>query len=67
MELESERLIFKEITIDDLEIIHQMHLSPEVAEFGTLGIPKDIEETKERVNSMIRVQTEKTENHTIGK
>ncbi|MDE5423704.1 GNAT family N-acetyltransferase [Ancylomarina sp. DW003] len=59
MELESERLIFKEITIDDLEIIHQMHLSPEVAEFGTLGIPKDIEETKERVNSMIRVQTEK--------
>ncbi|BAX81814.1 GNAT family N-acetyltransferase [Labilibaculum antarcticum] len=59
MELYSERLIFKEISVDDLEIIHQMHSSLEVDEFGTLGIPKNIEETRERVNSMIKVQTEK--------
>jgi len=59
MELESERLIFKEIAITDLKIIYQLHLTPEVGELGTLGIPKDIEETTERVNSMIKVQIEK--------
>lgn len=59
MELDSERLIFKEISVDDLEFIHQMHSNPKVDEFGTLGIPKDIEETRERVNSMIKGQTEK--------
>lgn len=58
MELESERLIFKEIVFKDLIHIHQLHSTPEVDEFGTLGIPKDIDETKNRVHSMIKAQSE---------
>lgn len=57
MELKSERLIFKEIDITDVENIYQLHSSPEVDEFGTLGIPQNIEETKKRVNSMISAQS----------
>lgn len=59
MELESERLIFKEIAFKDFTNIHQLHSTPEVEEFGTLGIPKDTDETKQRVHSMINAQSEK--------
>jgi len=59
MELESERLIFKEITIEDVELIHQLHSAPEVDRFGTLGIPKDIGVTKERIHSIMNARYEK--------
>ena len=57
MKIKSNRLILKEITWDDLGYIHQLHSLPEVDEFNTLGIPKNIEETKQRVRSMIDEQT----------
>ena len=46
MDIYTERLILKEISKKDAEIIHQLHSLPEVDEFNTLGIPKDLEETK---------------------
>ncbi|NQU51502.1 MAG: GNAT family N-acetyltransferase [Bacteroidetes bacterium] len=46
LNLETERLILSEITIDDLENIHQLHSIPEVDEFNTLGIPKTIKDTE---------------------
>jgi RimJ/RimL family protein N-acetyltransferase len=46
VEIRTERLILKEITKKDAKIIHQLHSIPEVDEFNTLGIPKNIEETK---------------------
>jgi ribosomal-protein-alanine N-acetyltransferase len=56
MKIESNRLILKEITWDDLELIHKLHSIPEVDEFNTLGIPKNIEETKELIRPIIEGQ-----------
>jgi ribosomal-protein-alanine N-acetyltransferase len=56
MKIESNRLILKEITWDDLELIHKLHSIPEVDEFNTLGIPKNIEETKELIRPIIEAQ-----------
>ena len=47
MEILTERLILREITWNDLESIHRLHSVPEVDEYNTLGIPKDIDETRE--------------------
>ncbi len=47
MQLFTERLILTEISSQDLEKIHQLHSIPEVDEFNTLGIPKDLEETRQ--------------------
>ena len=47
MEIITENLLLREITWDDLEDIHKLHSVPEVDEFNTLGIPGDIEETRE--------------------
>ena len=53
LSLETERLLLKEITWNDLEEIHRLHSIPEVDEFNTLGIPRDIEETRELVRPEI--------------
>jgi hypothetical protein len=57
MDLESKRLILKEISWDDLEDIHRLHSFPEVDEFNTLGLPNNIEETKEVIRPVIEGQT----------
>lgn len=62
MELESHRLLLKEITWDDLEDIHHIHSFPEVDEFNTLGIPKNLEETIE----LIRKDIENKDNPVRG-
>jgi [ribosomal protein S5]-alanine N-acetyltransferase len=46
MELQTNRLIFREVSTDDLSNIHQLHSLPETDEFNTLGIPKSIQETE---------------------
>jgi ribosomal-protein-alanine N-acetyltransferase len=56
MQLESKRLYLKEIGWDDLENIHQLHSFPEVDEFNTLGIPKNIGETRENIRTAIEAQ-----------
>jgi len=47
MEIHTERLLLREITWNDLESIHRLHSVPEVDEYNTLGIPGDIDETRE--------------------
>lgn len=59
MELESERLKLQEVAWDDLENIHHLYSSPEVDEYNTLGIPQNMEETKEIIRPMIEAQKEK--------
>lgn len=59
MEIESKRLELQEITWADLENIHRLYSLPETDEYNTLGIPKDIEESKEMVRLMIEAQQEK--------
>jgi [ribosomal protein S5]-alanine N-acetyltransferase len=57
MDLESKRLILIEISWDDLEDIHRLHSFPEVDEFNTIGIPKNIDETKDLIRSKIEGQS----------
>jgi len=56
MVIASKRLILKEIGWDDLEDIHHLHSFPEVDEFNTLGIPQNIEETRELIRPNIDSQ-----------
>jgi ribosomal-protein-alanine N-acetyltransferase len=56
MNIETKRLILKEITWDDLEDIHKLHSIPEVDKYNTLGIPKNIKETKEVIRPVIEDQ-----------
>jgi len=56
MDLVSKRLKLKEIDWDDAEDIHRLHSFPEVDEFNTLGLPMNINETKEIIRPMIDEQ-----------
>ncbi len=51
MKLTTNRLSLTEITWDDLDEIHRLQSIFEVDEFNTVGIPKDIEETKDKINT----------------
>ena len=57
MLLESERLLLKEIDWGDVSDIHKLHSFPEVDKYNTLGLPKDINETKELIRPFIKEQT----------
>lgn len=63
MDLESKRLTLKEITWNDAEDIHKLHSFPEVDEYNTLGLPKNIDETNEVIRPMIDDQ--KAENRKL--
>lgn len=56
MKLASERLLFQEITWNDVDDIHKLHSYPEVDKHNTLGLPKDINETKELIRPLIEEQ-----------
>ena len=60
MNLKSERLKLKEITWNDLGNIHNLHSQPEIDEFNTLGIPKDITTTKNILRPFIEDQKNQT-------
>ena len=53
MNLESERLNLIEVTWNDVDDIHKLHSYEEVDEFNTLGLPKDIDETREVIRPMM--------------
>ncbi len=56
MKISTDRLVLTEITWDDLEDIHNLHSIFEVDEFNTVGIPKDIEETRQSVKPYIEAK-----------
>ena len=58
MELESKRLKLQEVTWYVLEKLHLLYSLPEVDEYNTLGIPVNIEGTKEIIRPMIDAQLE---------
>lgn len=49
------------IVLNDLENIHELHSLPETDEFNTLGIPKNIEETKGIITEWIKKAKEKND------
>lgn len=54
---ESNWLTLIEVSLNDSEEIHALHSYPVVDEFNTLGIPKDLSETKEYLMPLIPAQT----------
>lgn len=56
MHIESIRLKLEEISWDDLEDIHHLHSIAEVDEFNTLGLPKDMDDTREIIRPVIENQ-----------
>jgi len=56
MDLNTQRLLLREICWNDLEEIHKLHSEPEVDRFNTLGIPGDLEETRELMRPDIDVK-----------
>ena len=56
MEIVTERLLLREITWNDLESIHNLHSIAEVDEYNTLGIPKNMEETRELIRPDIEAK-----------
>lgn len=45
--LQTERLHLRPVAITDLDRIHELHSLEETDRFNTLGIPKDLEETRQ--------------------
>ncbi len=56
-DLITERLILAEVTWDDLEEIHRLHCVPEIDEYNTLGIPANLDETREIMRPFIEQAT----------
>lgn len=56
MNLQTQRLLITEINLGDVADIHDLHSKPEVVEFNTLGIPKELDETKEVLRSVLEDQ-----------
>lgn len=54
--IHSARLMLQEIDWNDLDVIHNLHCVPEVDEFNTLGIPTNIEDTKNVLRPYIEDQ-----------
>lgn len=56
MELQSIRLVLKEVTWPDLDNLHKLYSSPEVDEYNTLGISQSVDDTKNIIQPMIEAQ-----------
>jgi len=52
-EFKTERLLLSEISIDDLNDIHELLTIPAVDKYNTLGIPKTLKETEKHVEKII--------------
>lgn len=59
MTFNSERLTIKDLSRDDLDLIHHLHSFPEVDEFNTLGIPNDISQTNAALQPYLEAQQAK--------
>ena len=58
MNLQTERLHIREISLDDIGNIHILHSLPETDQFNTLGIPETIRVTENIVTEWIEKQNE---------
>lgn len=56
MQLSTKRLYLNEISLEDLQQVHQLHSFPETDEFNTLGIPDTIKITESIINTWIEHQ-----------
>ena len=53
MQLQTNRLSFRQLSPDDLYNIHELHSLPETDRFNTLGVPETIEVTEKVINDWL--------------
>jgi RimJ/RimL family protein N-acetyltransferase len=58
MDLKIERLQLREVSLTDLEEIHNLHSLPETDKFNTMGIPDTVDITQQLILEWILTQTE---------
>ena len=56
MKLQTERLNFRLVSIDDVINIHELHSLPETDQFNTLGIPETIQVTEKVIHQWLVAQ-----------
>ena len=54
--LKSKRLHIRELTIADIDNVHELHSLPETDEFNTLGIPENIQTTENILTEWLILQ-----------
>ena len=54
--LKTKRLNIRELTFADINNVHELHSLPETNEFNTLGIPENIQTTKNLLEEWIALQ-----------
>jgi len=59
MNITSDRLLIRKLSLEDAKLVHEIHSIPEVDKYNTLGLPKDIEETKKLISTAIDDQSNK--------
>src|SRR5689334_2239214 len=57
--LQSERLTLRDVTVEDVPLIHQLNSIPEVDKYNTLGLPENLDQTKTLVEKWIAEQQTK--------
>lgn len=57
LNLETPRLLIRELDLDDILPIHQMNSQPQVAAFNTIGIPKSLDQTAHMLEPLIAEQS----------
>ena len=62
-QLHTNQLILSEISLDDLNDIHRLHSTPKVDEFNTLGIPKNLQETRDFIMVILKDQADQDRKH----
>ena len=63
MDLVTTRLFLRELTWDDLNDVHALNSFPEVAEFNTIGVPKDQVATREVMRAAVEDQAKTPRTH----
>jgi ribosomal-protein-alanine N-acetyltransferase len=56
--LETNRLYLRELVVEDLDHIHELHSLPETDQYNTLGVPDSIQATQQLVEEWLVLQTQ---------
>ena len=59
MNLKTDRLNFRQVSINDIKNIHELYSLPETDKYNTLGIPEKIEDTEGIINEWLVAQNTK--------
>lgn len=62
MMLKTERLNIRELSLADIDNVHNLHSLPETDEYNTLGIPENIQTTERILNEWLVLQKQSPRN-----